>query len=181
MPGTLLSVRMSASLAQTLDLVAQRVRLRPGEVIERLLEKHSIGHDQLRPVATVEPLTDKRTFRLSPEAYSRLQKLVERHKAEQDGSDASEVIRRLLVAVFKDAGIWAGAETSSGTEAPSEEHAPWPTGAARVAVLAAPLWQTGGWVGKLVSLLFLLSVVFLPVIALWMPNGKSSNPWTEDA
>jgi len=178
MPGTLLSIRMSASLAQTLDVVARRVRLRPGEVIEKLLEEHPIGHDQLRPVAIAEPLRDKRTFRLSSEAYSRLQKLVEKHSTDQagDGPDVSEVIRRLLVTVFKDLGIWAGVDAPSGTEAPPEEGASWPAGTAGVAAVAAPLWHTGGWVGKLVSVLFLLSLAFLPVLAMRMPGGKPSNP-----
>jgi len=166
---------MSASLEQTLDAVARRVRLRPGEVIEKLLEEGSIGRDQLRPFATFEPLTEKRTFRLSPKTHARLQKLVEKHSIAQggDGPDVSEVIRRVLIHAFKELGIWDGGEAPSGEEAEGP--------AARTvaaAAVAAPLWQTGGWAGKLAAVLYHFFIVFLPVLATWMPDGKPPKPPT---
>jgi hypothetical protein len=166
---------MSASLGQRLDLVARRVRLRPGEVIEKLLEEDPSGHDQLRPFTTAEPLTDKRTFRLSSKTHARLQKLVEKHSIAHggDGPDVSEVIRRVLVQAFKELGIWDGGEAPSGEEAEGP--------AARTvaaAAVAAPLWQTGGWAGKLAAVFFLFFIAFLPVLASWMPDEKPPKPPT---
>jgi len=175
MPGTLLSVRMTTPLAQTFDLVARRVHRRPGEVLEKLLEHPSV-RDQLNPVASSEPLTAKRTFRLSPEAYSRLQELVEKHSTLQDRLDVSEVIRRLLVTVFEDHGIWVGADAPAGEEATPEEDASWPVGATGVAGVSGPLWQTEGWVGRLLSVLFLFLMVFLPILAARMPVATPPNP-----
>jgi hypothetical protein len=168
---------MPASLAQMLDLVADRARLRPAEVIEKLLEEHPSGHDQLLPVSNGEPLTHKRTFRLSPKAYSRLLERVEKHSTVHpgDGPDVSEAIRRLLVSAFTDLGIWVVAD-APGPQAPSEEIPPWPASTAGALTVVTPLWQTGGWVGKFVSVLFLLAIAFLPVLAMRMPDANSSNP-----
>jgi len=86
------------------------------------------------------------------------------------------MIRRLLVAAFTDIGIWAGEDSLSETETPSEEVASWPAGAAGLAAIASPLWQTKGWIGKLVSVLFLLFIAFLPVLAMRLPGGEPANP-----
>src|SRR5438132_1181568 len=102
---------MSASLEQTLDAVARRVRLRPGEVIEKLLDGRERPELVAANGALLEPLTEKRTFRLSPKTHARLQKLVEKHSIAQ-GGDGPDV----LIHAFKELGIWDGGEAPSGEE-----------------------------------------------------------------
>lgn len=160
MATALVSMRLSPRLAAALDYVVRRYRCTPGELIEELLfdEENTVARADLLAVEAPGPFTAKRTFRISPRALSRLKELTGRDL------DESEALRRLLAHGFSQAGI-----LSARPEAGLGEVS-WPAGAAARA--AAPLWETGGWIGKLVAILFVLLIALMPLFAMWLDGGQ---------
>jgi hypothetical protein len=91
MPNILVSVRLSSELAAMLEQAVKHLECSPSGLVEALLERGEARRKEILRAVPQGPFTEKRNFRLPPEAVRRLGQLA------GDTADASASIRRVLV------------------------------------------------------------------------------------
>jgi hypothetical protein len=97
MVGALLSVRLTPRLARALDHAADRKGCPPGRLIEVVIQAVEAHREEVLKTPLYGPLSQKKTFRVDPEALARL-------KALAGDLEPSAFLRLALARVFSASG-----------------------------------------------------------------------------